>query len=382
MRIGILTLPQETNYGGILQAFALQKVLRDMGHEALTIDRHQRRQYDSFSKHIGGYLKRLYHHYVFKKNVSPRWNPFLTENEYRTISQNTQRFIDANIAMTRRAFSDQLFEIDKEYSFDAYVVGSDQVWLDYYCPNSFLDFVKRDNVIKIVYAASCGPQSFFCNDNKLALCKELAKTFVGVSVREQSLVDLCKESLGVDAKWVLDPTMLLRQEDYIGRIGQPLDQESPILFSYILDESNSKDAILSSIAKAKNLEVVHGGTTKKYIKGITKSINDCVYPSVEDWLYKIASSSFVVTDSFHGTVFSILFNRPFITICNSHRGSNRFFSLLSLFGLESRLIKESDSVNIEKIIGESIDYTKVNTILEGERKKSMTFLTKCLNGTR
>ncbi len=196
MKIGILTLPQETNYGGILQAFALQRVLRNMGHDVLTIDRHNRREYPSFGCHIAGYMKRLAQHYLQgKKNVSVKWNPFLSSDEYDRISKDTQKFIDRNIRLTRRVFSDQLAEIDKEYRFDAYVVGSDQVWLDNYCPESFLSFVSRANVTKLVYAASCGKKSFFDNPAKLKVCRELVKDFKSVSVREEHLVALCNVSL-------------------------------------------------------------------------------------------------------------------------------------------------------------------------------------------
>lgn len=373
MKIGILTLPQETNYGGILQAFALQRVLRNMGHDVLTIDRHNRREYPSFGRHIAGYLKRLVQHYLQgKKNVSVKWNPFLSSEEYDRVSKDTQKFIDRNIRLTRRVFSDQLAEIDKEYLFDAYVVGSDQVWLDNYCPESFLSFVSRTGVKKVVYAASCGKRSFFDNPSKLKICRELVKDFNGVSVREEHLVNLCKERLGIDAQWVLDPTMLLTPDDYIG-VSEPAAGDEPVLFSYILDSSGDKDSIVQSLAKMLNVPVVNGNRAGAAVTGKDKS-----FPTVDAWLRNMSRARLVVTDSFHGTVFSILFNKPFVTIGNARRGMARFQSLLGRFGLQSRLINP-ESLDYMQIAGEPIDFSRVNEIIASDRVKSLSFIEKALN---
>lgn len=372
MKIGILTLPQETNYGGILQAFALQRVLRNMGHDVLTIDRHNRREYPSFGRHIAGYMKRLVQHYLRgKKNVSVKWNPFLSSEEYDRVSKDTQKFIDRNIRLTRKVFSDQLAEIDKEYQFDAYVVGSDQVWLDNYCPDSFLSFVSRTGVKKAVYAASCGKRSFFDNPSKLKTCRELVKDFNGVSVREEHLVELCKEKLGIDAQWVLDPTMLLTLDDYI-EAAEPGTGDDPVLFSYILDSSGDKDRIVQSVAKKLNVPVVNGNRAGN----ITEKDNS--FPTVDAWLRNILRAKFVVTDSFHGTVFSIMFNKPFITIGNAKRGMARFKSLLGRFELQSRLI-DLESSGYMNIVEEKIDFSRVNEIIAADRIKSLSFIEKALS---
>ena len=202
MKIGILTLPLETNYGGILQAFALQKVLRGIGYDVITIDRHGRREYPSPFIHVVGYVKRLLFHFLLRKDVSIKWNPFESDEQYKIRSRKTQSFINRNILLTRFIYPEQLVEIDKEYGFDAYVVGSDQVWLSYYCPDSFLDFVTRPNVKKVVYAASCGKHSFFNNTRLLKKCSQLAKKFVGISVREDYLVRRCSNKMHIDVQWV------------------------------------------------------------------------------------------------------------------------------------------------------------------------------------
>ena len=373
MRIGILTLPQETNYGGILQAFALQRVLRDMGHEVLTIDRHNRRGYPSFSAHLAGYTKRLLLHYLAgKKTITTKWNPHVTAEDYAKASAETQRFIDQNIKLTRKVFSDELDAIEKEYSFDAYVVGSDQIWLDYYCPESFLSFVHRPEARRVVYAASCGRASFFNNEAKVQQCCELVKQFDGVSVRENYLVALCKERLGIDAQWVLDPTMLLRPNDYMA-VSENKVGSKPIVFSYVLDAEKDKERLVETVARVKGCPIVNGNRVMTVCTDVSKA-----FPSVEDWIWNINRSSFVVTDSFHGTVFSILFNKPFISIGNKKRGTARFQSLLSMFGLENRLLTSYDEDIILDLIHRPIDFTEVNRTIDLERRKSIQFLTETL----
>lgn len=367
MKIGILTLPLETNYGGNLQAFALQKVLRKMGHDVYTIDRHNRKEYPSFFIHVLGFIKRLFLYYVRKKRISIKWNPFLSDSEYSNLSALTQTFINNNINLTRKIYSNQLSEIEDEYRFDAYIVGSDQVWLDKYCPNSFLDFVKRKEVKKIVYAASSGNKSFFDNQNTINKCKVLAKEFDGISVREDTLIDLCYNKLGIQVTSVIDPTMLLRPNEYL-LITENQVGNSPIIFSYILDPSIFKTQIIRTIKNKFNYPHIEGNLDKNV---------QTQYASIDDWIYNIKRAKFIITDSFHGTVFAILFNVPFITIGNKSRGMNRFSSLLKMFKLEYRLLID-DSFNLDFILNTEINFNEVNNILEDKRKLSLHFLEKVL----
>lgn len=371
MKIGILTHPLETNYGGNLQAFALQKVLRDMGYEAITIDRHNKEQYSSIFRHILSFAKRVLRHYIFHENVSVNWNPFISEEEYKYISRNTQQFINKNILLTRKVLSSELNDIDEEYAFDAYVVGSDQVWLPGYCPNSFLDFVNRPGVTKLFYAASTGARNFTEDALLLSKCRELVKDFKAVSVREQSLVKLSKDFLNVDAKCVLDPTMLLRKEDYIA-LCDANNCSKRFLFTYILDSSPDKKEVIGKIAEKESLQIVNGNVEQYYVKTSKLNMDACVFPSVESWIEGYNNADFIVTDSFHGTVFCLLFNKPFITIGNPQRGIERFKSLLQMFGLENRLVTSVEEALT--IYSKEVDFTYANSILEKYRQESLDFL--------
>ena len=370
MRIGILTLPQETNYGGVLQAFALQYTLRKLGHDAITIDRHNRRQYPSLLIHCLGYGKRLIEHYLRHRDVSVRWNPFQSEEDFTKSLSEVRTFIDRNMKMTYPVYSDQLHQIERDYHFDAYVVGSDQIWFEDYCPNSFLDFVKRKNVIKVTYAASCSSRSFLQNRKKTLICTELAKSFQGISVREKQLVELCASKIGIRPLWVLDPTMLLDPNDYMAVVSSH-NEEGPSVFTYILDENSEKETIVREVNEQTGLPVIKGNS-KNMIDGVSIPV------SVDQWLSRLYSSEFIITDSFHGTVFSILFNKPFISIVNKIRGEERFTSLLEMFGLTQRLVYDANHSRINALINEPIDYEKVNTILRFERKKAVDFLMQCL----
>lgn len=109
------------------------------------------------------------------------------------------------------------------------------------------------------------------------------------------------------------------------------------------------------------------------------NINDFVFPNPAAWLRGFEGAKFVVTDSFHGTAFSILHNIPFIAIGNVARGLSRFQSLLKMFGLEDRLVKDINSVNIDNFAEKEIDWERVNVVLEKEREKAVGFLENNLN---
>lgn len=381
MKIGILTLALETNYGGILQAFALQKVLRDMGHEVYTIDRHNRRAYKSLKANFLGYAKRNIQRYLMHKNVPVCWNPFITDEVYRIITSNTRDFVARNMNMTRECWSDELAEIDREYQFDAYVVGSDQVWLPTYYPTSFLSFVKRPNVIKVIYAASCGRKSFLDAEGAKENVAKYAEGFSGISVREDALIHQTAKYLGVTLVHVLDPTMLLTPIDYLNA---SLDNvgTAPIVFSYILDMNEEKSELAKAISKKLSLPLVEGNTICTYVKSKNTDVAKCVFPPVDNWIRNLQRAEFVVTDSFHGTVFAILFNKQFVTIGNEKRGIGRFKSLLRQFDLEDRMVVNNAGKSVNNMTEKFINYSVVNSKLHKLKQRSLAFLNQSLENDK
>ena len=212
MKIGILTLPLHTNYGGILQAYALQTVLSRLGHNACVIEKEQRPLHLPVWRKPVKYARRII------RNLRGEPYPIFYEQkqnrELPIIRQHTDKFIRKNIRrMTFSAYS-AIIESD----FDAIVVGSDQVWRPQYFDDirtAYLDFAEGWRIRRMAYAASFGTDAWEYTRSKEKECRRLLRMFDAVSVREASGVELCREHFGVKAEHVLDPTMLLDRQDYI-----------------------------------------------------------------------------------------------------------------------------------------------------------------------
>src|SRR5690554_5627461 len=365
MKIAILTQPLHNNYGGNLQNFALQKVLTDMGHEPVTIDRH--RSIKLRTKLKLGYFKQLVLHYL-KGTPKPLWKSyFSSKKEQDYIRQDITTFIDTYINKTPRLYSDDAVHAAfKENNFDAVIVGSDQCWRPMYSPNIYtyyLDFLKdNNNIKKIAYAASFGTDEWEYIEEQTAHCKKLIQQFDLVTVREKAAVNLVAEKLNKDAEFVLDPTLLLSKEDYIELfVGKNLPDNKGI-YTYILDDSDWKTQVVETAKETLGLPQFSNQHNKH-------TVNSEKIPSIESWIKGFADADFVVTDSFHGTVFSIIFNKPFVSLLNPKRGASRFYSILSEFGLEDRLVTEYDDAKINALLNQEIDYQKVNEKL-GQLKQN------------
>jgi hypothetical protein len=258
------------------------------------------------------------------------------------------------------------------------VVGSDQVWRPRYSPcitNYFFDFLSpQDKVKRIAYAASFGVDEWEFSEEETSKCKDLLKLFDSISVREASGTHLCSKYLNRDdALHVLDPTMLLEKEDYISIVEREKEPKSSgALFCYILDESSEKKQIIESIVSQINtIPFTQMPKCKITYENLRDRLEDCVYPSVTAWLRAFIDAEMVITDSFHGCVFSIIFNKPFWVIGNKERGFARFDSLLSIFGLQNRLIS-SGALPVDTYA--TINWSRVNAIKKEWQQKSMNFL--------
>lgn len=362
MKIGILTQPLYTNYGGLLQAYALQTVLKRMGHEVWTEDRR------TFPLSLKYFLKCIIGPFI------GRYYP--TKKQYSIISQHTRRFVEENIRVTDPVVTNTK-EIFRKYQIDAYIVGSDQVWRPRYSPcitNYFLDFTKDSIVKRIAYSASFGVEEWEFTPEQTQVCSTLLKRFDAVSVREDSGILLCKKYLDVDAVCLVDPTMLLEKDDYIQLVEKDSTQPSSgKLLVYVLDQTEEKQRIIRKVSENLSVEPFFVGVKKQFEKVGMKKINECIYPPVTAWLQGFMEADYVLTDSFHGTVFALIFNKSFIVIGNEIRGMGRFTSLLRLFNLENRIVTSCEEVNAD-LINRRIDFMKVNEIQKIERKKAFAFL--------
>lgn len=363
-KVGILTLPLKGNYGGVLQAFALLTFLKNKGYNAYLVDR----QWDARRKKtIVYYFQKYFFHNYIIKNVKKFCDKWIQPRTYKI---DTQEKMDA---------------INKE-GFDAFIVGSDQVWRVEHIGgiknNFFLDFVKDNNVKKLSYAASFGKDTVDGSKEKLAEISKLMKEFDGISVRENSGIKLCKEVFDVDAIQVLDPTLLLNAKDYLPIIEKKYQKRlTKCLTVYVLDTKKEKWDIIRNVAQKLGLEINSINYKKNpslIIKNRGLDFYNYVYPPMSNWLRGFRDADFIVTDSFHGMLFSVIFKKQFLIIGNVKRGLARFNSFLKMLNLEHRLITENTKDYLDTIEN-NIDFEKVYEILEQERYKSEMFLNNKLS---
>lgn len=370
-KILILTHRLDNNYGGLLQAFALQKVLKNLGHVVVT-DRYGSKVFVDIGSKPKQLLRKLYYKFRGYRLVS--------KEDKAAIAVNTKPFIDNYIGTADFFHGQRVPLIPDVEKYDAFVVGSDQIWREGYCDvdSYFLSFVP-DNKLKVAYAASFGKDNIDdWTPEAIERRKELLRRFNGVSVREDSGVALCKEKLNVDAVHVLDPSLLLDEQEYKKIIWDSKEDKGPqnYIFAYILDKSTSKKELLSRFSEKKSLSAI-SGMPEELLTRDTKQISKCVYASVADWLRWICNARYVITDSFHGVAFSIIFHKQFCVIANEKRGQSRIQSLLKIFQLEDRLITSYS--DLESVIDRPIDYDAVDLKKKQWQDKSLNFLENILN---
>ncbi len=372
-KIAILTQQLGFNYGGIIQNYALQKVLSDFGYFPITINRTLDNPYSKIKIALSKY-KTLFHRFILNKKI-------VTYLDYKRISRNNINFIKQHIKLSPELTStNDLRNYFHKKQFDSVVVGSDQVWRPCYSPdifNFYLDFLAGDTSIKkIAYAASFGTSDWEYSGEQEKYCSELIQNFNAISVREESGINLCERFLKrKDARLVLDPTLLLSPNDYDKVINR--SKENLGLFTYILDKSLNNDAFIQNCANILQLKVHQNQAQLSSNEIDLDKISQYIIPPIEGWLQGFRDAEFVITDSFHGTVFSIINKKPFFVLVNKERGAARFESLLLQLGLEDRMIYNVENFNKEQL-SQTIDYAPIENKLNNLREESLQFIKKHL----
>lgn len=343
MKLAILTQPLIDNYGGFLQAFALQSVLEGLGHEVTVVNR----TYDAVDEDRVFRIKRAVLD-VFRDHP-------MRDFVRRRIHESTPIYDNESL----RRFCDN-------EAFDGYVVGSDQVWRPLYSPcltNYFLDFTEGKRVRRMAYAASFGVDHWEYTEEMTARCKALLAHFDAVGVREDSAVKLCADFLAADATQVLDPTMLLTTDDYDRMVDEDATHKAQgTLFTYLLDHDQRLQAWVDRIKERCGL-IAYEMFLGSRFKG---------QEGPSQWIRNLRDATMVLTNSFHGTLFSILYHSDFWVIANDERGNARLSSLLAQFGLEERFIDASRTDLLD--FNRPIDWSAVDDRLEEWRTISRRFL--------
>ncbi|KAL6632792.1 polysaccharide pyruvyl transferase-domain-containing protein [Neocallimastix sp. 'constans'] len=317
--VAIFNLFNTNNYGAILTAYALQTILLNLGYNPYLIG--EAIEENSFTL-------------------------FINENLF---SGGINGF---NVNLNK------LKKLNKYY--DNFVVGSDQVWRFEYTVEKYevlyLSFVEK-NKNKIACAASFGIDHWEGSRKLLRKIRKYIKSFNKITVREKSGVNICKNTFKSKAKAIFDPVFYLKKDDWNKLLEQSTLNLSTYSLIYILNGSEKITNQINSIVEKMNLIQywINIGST-----------------SIYDFLKGIQSSQRVITDSFHGLCFSIIFHKDFICLCNKSRGEERFISLLSDLGLMNRLFYDLSKVNWEKL--PPIDYSLVDKIIEQKRQEGIQFL--------
>lgn len=344
MKISLLTIHAADNYGATLQAYATQKILEQLGHVVEFVDLDIPNPYSSlkglllFPKHLKFERFRKKHYHLLTKHY----------NSLQDLKDNPP------VA-------------------ECYLVGSDQTWNPVITRDKasafFLDF-GDEKVMRTCYAPSFGMQQWEENPwISTEKVKKLLHRFNKICVREDDGVRMLSETFGLDdVIWVIDPT--LHYDDYTDIVKNVPQTDDLILYKL----TNSTDFYDKAKLIASELKI-----TPRSIGSIRRiSGVKCGYPEgVEKWIQRIGGAKYVMTDSFHGMVFSILYHRQFIMYARSAKLTNRMLSLLSQLGIEDRIVQETASAyEIQKKLVEPIDYNKVHIRLEKMREDAMSFLKK------
>ena len=338
------------NYGSVMTSFALNRVLKHMGKTVLMLDfpylpGQSGKKSDSSARHFGRYF-------------------------YET---SMRRQVDKHY--------------DLNYYCDCFLVGSDQLWnwwsnRDIGTYYYFLEFADSKHK-KIAYSTSFGHEDGYYPEDMRVKVSYLLHRFDAISVREATGVDICRKKFGVDAVQRVDPVFLCSIADYEEAIHySQMKLSTPYVLAYILNPTEEKLKAVRYVAEQKKLPyyiIIDGQGNEEELK---KEIpDDCVLPKLEmaDWLSYFKNSSYVITDSYHGFCFSVIFHRPMIVFPNALRGVTRFASLGEITGLNSRFVYSFAEVLDKDLLEQSIDFVSIDARLQPEIQAGKEWLENALN---
>lgn len=353
MKIGIITFYCSHNYGAMLQTYGLQEYLKSLGHEVFVIDFKPIYKIKTYKKSSYRYwlsrnpkmcFKRLVDYIKSKHRRNARWNNF-------------------NAFMNNR-LDLYPYHKGKDFSeFDAIFIGSDQVWSAFHTGGEYDDimFGVGFKCKVISYAPSCTSTSL--NKQQKDYFRSHLDNLTAISVREEVFKNALQPLTNKTISVVLDPTFLAGV-DVFNKISTPIEYKKPYIVLYEIIGYKQVHEIASHIAKQLDAEII------ELTNGISNKHNDATVKdeaSPEQFLGYIKNATCVVTTSFHGTAFSILFQKPFYTVLQGTSADNRMINLLSKLGLQERMVAMD-----EKPIFSVPDYFSSNhnlSLLETESKE-------------
>lgn len=356
MKVAILTITNGQNYGNRLQNYASQEVLRSLGFEVETVKNLTRQKRTMNTKQKVKKVITDVYDLVGLKNIRKFNNGVRVKrfNEFTNTYIKQSKYIIASDDIPKN--------INNDYDF--FVCGSDQIWNPDFFFNSEVDFLTfADKKKRISYAASFGVSEI--EEHRVEDYKKWINGMNYLSVREHAGSEIIKKLTGRDSLVLVDPTLMLTKEKWLSISKKPkLKVNDKFILTYFLgkksEETKNK---IEKIAKENNLQVVN-------LLDENDKYNYSVDPS--EFIYLINTCTLMCTDSFHGAVFSIIMNTPFIVFERKSEGksmNSRIDTLLSLFSMESRLGKNVSDDNIF-----DVDFSNVKEILDRERNRAINYL--------
>lgn len=349
MRIALLTIWHDGNYGAELQAYATIKMLKELGHDVEMIDiRLSDKNSPSIKGKIGSFISSFG---PAARKFNKFWkNYFPTTRRYKSLKELQQDPPNA----------------------DVYLVGSDQVWNPYitkqFTSLYFLDF-GCDNVRRVSYASSFGNDHWMHPEITKDI-KGLLDKFNSVSCREQSGINILSKEFSIQARNVLDPTLLFT--NYKELTGELNDKQT--LVYYPLSSFPLLSSYAESLANRLHLQAQNANWSKNVYGKIVWDRN-----SIEEWLKVIGEAAFVITPSFHGVAMSLIHKRQFAVIVTNKERATRINNILNHLGLEDRIYDSLEMLDKNKPWAKVIDYKSIDEKLKSLRLDSISYLKKALS---
>lgn len=346
-RIGILTFHHANNYGAVLQAFGLSDALKEMGHEVEIID-----------------YRPLVARELYESRLPLQPRVFYREFMFR---QRFNRFRKSHLPLSKKFLTPESLH-SSELDYDVIVCGSDQVWnvTSYrgYDPTFFLDFVSGSRPKRVSYAATFGGATVSDLGNNRDEIQASIEQFDRLSVRDAHSFGVLEALTSREVTHVLDPVFLTNFD----AITPPRIIEEPYVFSYCLNPSDLLMEATSIISNALGCPVI---SARRYLEGIK-----LMHPGPLEWLSLLRHASFVCTDSFHGTCFSIKDRKQFLSL-PSKSGMSRIEDLLVTAGLTERIVRDKQS--LERTLLEKIDFDLVQPRIDQALSRSQGYISSAIN---
>lgn len=339
----------DLNYGSVLQAYALQRYLRERGHDVSIV-----RDYRANPKVLVRRLKRIkYFKYFCEKLKAQRYE---------------QRFIKNNLCVSKNGYITYSGLVKHCPIADIHIAGSDQIWRNVNI-SRFLSYVPKDKV-KLSYAASFGKPKL--SDEMSRKIKPLLSEFDGLSVREISGEKILHD-MGLEGSVLIDPTLLFNYSEYPYK---EIVGTRKYAFGYFLNLKSQLDVPYKQIKEFCSRENIELKVTvpNSYPLFLKENIS---FPSVEEWLGIYKDADYIFTNTYHGCLFSIIFKKQFLVCLQGsgyHDENERFYSVLQMLHLQDRVMKSGDTVeSLQKKISKKIDYESVYRIINQKRKETEKF---------